>query len=385
MKIFVTGLRGIPEIMGGVEIHCQELMPLIASQRPDWQLNVIGRGPYVAQKRSSYRGVGVRRLPNAKRSSLEAITSTASAILYARMKGADLLHIHGIGPGVLTPFARLLGLKVVVTYHSRNYDHQKWGRFARRVLKLGEYASIRFAHKLIVVAEWMLEDLQRSFPDIASKMVYIPNGVPQLSQSGERPTSYEHLESGYILYVGRIVPEKGLSTLVDALKLANTGRKLVVVGAADHDSEYSRRLALEAGPDVIFLGRQPRSALETLYRRAGVFVLPSSHEGLPLAVIEAASCGTALLMSDIPATRDLKLSKAHYFPAGDAEALAARLNQPFPNLPASEIDRFVQQFDWAQSARATEQIYREVVSATPLRIRAPARQQEVGLTPSDAS
>lgn len=385
MKIFVTGLRGIPDVMGGVEIHCQELLPRIAAQRPDWNLNVVARGPYIGPKSGAYRGIRVRRLPNARSSALEAITSTASAIIYARLKRADLLHIHGIGPGFLTPVARLMGLKVVVTYHSRNYDHQKWGRFAREVLKLGESVSIRFAQKIIVVAEWILEDLRQNFPSHAAKMVYIPNGAPELPASSGTSAASAQLKQGYILYVGRIVQEKGLATLIDAFKRAETGRTLVVAGAADHESEYSRQVVREAGPDVVFLGPQPRSELGALYRGAGLFVLPSFQEGLPLAAIEAASCGTPVLMSDIPAARDLGLANAHYFPTGDVAALAMRLRQPFPELPTAEVNRIVRQFDWSQSARMTERVYLEAAFAKQSATRLAAQHEEPCLRPSDLS
>jgi len=283
--------------------------------------------------------------------------STALGVLYARLKGANVLQIHAIGPGLMTPIARLLGLRTIVTYHSRNYEHGKWGGFAKFMLRQGERMSMTFAQRVIVVAPWLMDELARAYPCHAHKLVYIPNGVPDLPV-GQSTTDFG-LEPGYILAVGRIVPEKGLDYFIEAYRRSGSQRKLVIAGDADHSSPYSRELLACADDRVIFTGRVARDALGKLYREAGVFVLPSYHEGLPISALEAAACGVPMLLSDIPANRDVGLPERNYFPAGDAGHLADLLSKD-PSEFSVDSQAITSRFDWDQAARQTMEILSEV-------------------------
>lgn len=356
MKIFVTGLRGIPHVMGGVESHCEELLPRVNALDPDFEITVLARKRYVPQTVRCYRGVSIRSFPCPRLPSLEAIVATATGVLYAGLKRADLLHIHAIGPGLMTPVARLLGLRVVVTHHSRNYEHGKWGRFARLMLWMGERASIRFAHKVIVVGPWLFKTLADAYPRQAHKFIFIPNGVPDLGNDAAVDEGGEQLEPGYILAVGRIVPEKGFHYLIDAMLATGGDRKLVIVGDADHATPYARQLVAASSERIIFVGRQSRSSLKRIYRNAALFVLPSLHEGLPISPLEAASCGTPILLSDIGPNRDIGLADHHYFRVGNVDELAKRLSEPPQNF-AVDADEIQSRFDWDRIAYATKQIY----------------------------
>jgi glycosyltransferase involved in cell wall biosynthesis len=266
--------------------------------------------------------------------------------------------LHGIGPGLISGLARLLGMRVVVTYHSRNYDHAKWSRIGRLALRLGERTTFRFADKVIVVAAWLEQELALSYAMHRGKLVHIPNGVSELGAEPCYPPSGE-LEAGFVLAVGRLVPEKGFDYLIRAAQAANV--RLVIAGAADHDSAHARDLLASAGDRITFLGRQPRERLRWLYENARLFVLPSFHEGMPLAALEAISCGTPVLLSDIPANRDLALPPDRYFSTGREDILAERLTEAHPSS-----FRFAQtlrkSFDWdeiaAQTVETLEQVAR---------------------------
>lgn len=359
MRLFVTGLRGLPNVMGGVESHCEELLPRIKALRPDWDITVLARAPYVSTPVATHKGVRVRALPAPKRASIEAIVATAIGVLYAFVRRADLLHIHAIGPGLMSPVARLLGLRVVVTCHGRDHQRVKWGGIARRMLRLGERLSVTFANKVIVVSPSVARDLAAAYPRHAHKLVYIPNGMPDLAVGAEEPIEIDGAEPGYVLTVGRIDPGKGLDYLIDGVLAADGAMKLLIVGGADHENDYSRKLMSRASDRVIFAGRQPRAALKGLYERAGIFVLPSFHEGLPISALEAASLGTPTLLSDIEANKAIGLPEHHYFPVGNAEALAERLRQPHR---AFEVDPapIRERFDWERIAKDTEAVYGEV-------------------------
>lgn len=360
--VCVMGLRGIPGVMGGVETHCQELLPRIAQQASEFEIEVIARRPYVPVRHSAYRGVAVTSLFSTKKANSEAFVSTLAGIIHARRRGASFIHIHAIGPALLAPLARLLNLRVLLTHHGTDYDRSKWGFFARSMLRLGEQLGVRYSDAVIAVAPTLTSRLKARFPAHADKIHYVPNGKPEFGPKDALAPVLQQfaLEPGnYILGVGRLVAEKGFDTLIAAARASGTARKLVIVGGADHQSRYSKALLAMAGPDVIFAGVQPRDALQQLYENAALFVLPSAHEGLPISALEAGTLGCPMLLSDIAPNRDLGLAERNYFPVGNVAALAQCLTQP-PEQFAVERALF-DQYDWDQIAAQTLAIYRSVL------------------------
>lgn len=361
MKVAVTGLRGIPGVMGGVETHCEEMLPRVKGLAPDLAITVFARAPYVKKPRYQYRGVSVVSVASPVSVWREAITSTFNAILAARRTNMDIIHIHAIGPALLTPLARLMGLKVVVTHHGEDYNRAKWGRFPRFVLRMGERLGIWFANHVIAVSPSLTTKLQKSFPQSAKRISYIPNGAPELPKApGDALTRFSLQPNDYVLAVGRLVPEKGLHDLVKAHADIDDGRKLVIVGGADHASDYSESLLALANERVIFTGLQDRGTLRELYENAALFVMPSYHEGLPIAALEAGSCSTPMLLSDIQPNRDIGLPEGDYFPVGDTGALGQALNRP-NYLYRVDAAEFRRKFDWDEIALNTSSIYRKIM------------------------
>lgn len=364
-RVAVTGLRGIPGIMGGVETHCEELLPRLHDLDPSLDITVFGRAPYMAAGEQSFGAIRVVPLPAPRRQSLEAIASTLSGIVAARRRGARLIHIHAIGPALLAPFARLLGLKVLVTHHGTDYERAKWGRVARAMLRLGEWSALRTAHAVICVAPSLTARLKARFPGAAGRIHYIPNGAPAMrDDAGGTPDALATLglaPKSYILAVGRLVPEKGFDYLVDAYRRSGSDKALVIVGAADHESEFSAKLLAQGDDRVRFLGQQPRHVLRRLYGDSALFVLPSFHEGLPIVALEAAHCAAPILLSDIEPNLNVGLPPANYFPAGDVEALAAALRGSLDRY-AVDAAAVRQRFDWDDIAARTLAIYQHLLT-----------------------
>jgi glycosyltransferase involved in cell wall biosynthesis len=343
--------------MGGVETHCEELLPRIAAKAPELEIEVVARRPYVADP-TTVGGVRVTPQFSTRGQGTEALTSTLAGILYARRRGARAVHVHAVGPALLTPLARLLGLKVIFTHHGADYDRQKWGPVAKRMLRLGEWLGVRCANGVIVVAPSLAERLKARFPAQAGKIHYVPNGSTVVANSAGQGPILQTLgiePRGYVLTVGRLVPEKGFHLLIDAVERSGSGKKLVIVGGAQHESPYSRGLLDRASPQVIFAGVQDRATLQALYENAELFVLPSLHEGLPISALEAGSAGCPLLLSDIPGNRDLGLAQSHYFKCDDVEDLLRALKVP-PKSYAVSPDDFLR-FDWDQIAAQTLAVY----------------------------
>jgi glycosyltransferase involved in cell wall biosynthesis len=359
IDLCVTGLRGIPGVMGGVETHCEELLPRIAELAPGLSIEVIGRRTFIASAPYDYRGVHVAAVSAPRGASTEALAATFLAVLQAARR-SRAIHIHAIGPALMTPLARLLGLRVIMTHHGDDYDRAKWGRFAKAMLRLGERLGVGCAHQVIAVAPTLAERLKRQFPSRADRIRYVPNGAPDLPAdlASEQVMSRFGLQpKDYILAIGRLVPEKGFDQLVRAFRKAGDGRKLVIVGGDIHGSTFSSELLRQADEHVLFLGAQPRSVLRRLYEDADLFVLPSLHEGLPISALEAAACGTPMLLSDIVPNRDLGLEERNYFRAGDEDTLAAALRRPSSDY-AYDIERMRRAFNWNSIAERTLAVYR---------------------------
>ncbi|MGH6694605.1 glycosyltransferase family 4 protein [Sphingopyxis sp.] len=362
--ICVTGLRGFPHVMGGIESHCEELLPRIKAIWPDHRSVVLGRAPYLPEPVGEHRGVEIIGIPCPRSQNLEAVVSTFLAVLSARRRGAGLIHIHAIGPGLLAPLARLLGLKVVVTHHGTDYHRAKWGLFARTALRAGEWLALSFANRVIAVSPSLAAQLRQSFPKRAHAISYIPNGTSDLPGDADPALVLERLglEAGdFLLAVARLVPEKGLHDLIDAYERSNCTAKLVIAGSADHESGYARELLARASDRVIFAGVQSRATLKCLYDHCALFVMPSYHEGLPIAALEAASCGARMLLSDIPANLDIGLDAANYFPVGDVAALTERLNADCADFQVDR-DAVRARFSWDKAAEDTLDVYRATLA-----------------------
>lgn len=360
MKIVVTGTRGIPNIMGGVETHCEELFPRIAAKGYD--VTVIRRQSYAQDSLTEWKGVALVDVKTPKKKSFEAIIHTFRAINKAKKMKADVLHIHAIGPALLVPYAKLLGMKVVFTHHGMDYDRDKWGFFAKTMLKLGERMGCMFADHVIVISnviKTVVEQKHKRTKNV--HLVY--NGVPQ-PEICSYPEYFEELgieEGKYILGMCRFVPEKNLHHLVEAFsKIESNGCKLVLAGDTDFEDEYSlnlKKTAREQG--VILTGFIKGKKLHSLLTHALCFVLPSSHEGLPIALLEAMSYGINTLVSDIPANKEIGLSPSHYFQCGNIQELSDKLQQ-IAASPQQPIQYDMEKYDWDKIADEVVEIYKNL-------------------------
>lgn len=368
LKVCVVGLRGVPSIMGGVETHCAELYPRLRRLMPEAEFEIIGRAPYTGAAAYEYEGVKVTPLPAARSKHFEALSNSLLGMLYARFRArADLVHVHAIGSGLLTPLARLLGMKAVVTHHGQDYRRQKWSRVAKFALAAGEWIAVLTADRMMIVSRSVAEGLAKRHPQRSPKLAYVPNGMPvptgEAAETETWPQTLERfgVEAGrYVLAVGRLVPEKGFHDLIAAFERADVDLKLVIAGRADHDDAYSRALLEKASDRIVFAGFQNQATLAALYAGAGVFVLPSYHEGLPIVVLEAARYGAPLLISDIGPNLDIGLSPENYFRLGDVDDLRRRLEQPLEPLRV-DAAAIADQFDWDAIAARTAEIYRACV------------------------
>lgn len=362
MKIVVTGTRGIPNIMGGVETHCEELFPRIASLGYD--VTVIRRKSYVHNTLSEWKGVKLVDVETPKKKSFEAIIHTFRATLMAKRLGADIIHIHAIGPALVIPFAKLMGLKVVFTHHGPDYDRDKWGFAAKTMLKLGEKMGCKFADHVIVISD-VIKNLIAQRCGRTKNVHLIYNGVPE-PEICDYPDYFKELgiENGkYILGMCRFVPEKHLHDLVDAyVKLKDEHRiqdgiRLVLAGDTDFEDDYSLGLKQKARENgVVLTGFIRGRKLHSLLTNTMCYSLPSSHEGLPIALLEAMSYKLPVITSAIPANLEVGLDESCYHHVGDVEALAQKVEN-IVNRPLQRIHYDMSKYNWDVIARKVAGIY----------------------------
>ena len=366
LKIFITGTRGIPDIPGGVEKHCQELFPRIAAKGHDVLL--CTRNSYVTLKMDEWYDVKLIGCYAPRIKSLEAIVHTFIALLKARWYCPDVVHIHAIGPSLLTPLARLMGLKVVVTNHGPDYNRQKWGKVAKFMLRLGEKMGGLYANEVIVISS-VIADIIRKRCHRESNLIYNGVTLPEKTEKTDFLSDIGVTRRNYLLAVARFVPEKGLHDLIRAFKAIDSDYKLVIAGEADHETEYSKKLRRMASEDdrIILTGYITGEPLNQVYTYARLFVLPSYHEGLPIVLLEALCYGLPVLVSDIPANKEVELPAERYFRCGDVDDLKKKmevlLEKGLSEEEQQEMrDQIENKYNWNKIAAQTIEVYRKALA-----------------------
>lgn len=350
-EIAVVGLRGFPGIQGGVEKHSEALYPLITSEN----FRVYRRKPYVGNQADGHIFPNIRftDLPSTTIAGFEAFFHTFLCTVSAMVSRPKLVHVHNIGPGLFIPLMKLAGLKVVMTYHSPNYEHSKWGTVARTILRAGEWLSLKFSDRVIFVNKARYEAL----PDkIKEKSTFIPNGITHHERATDDSLVRKHgiIPGKYILAVGRLTPEKGFEYLVEAASKVNQDYKIVIAGGSDNGDEYMHRLKeLDRNDRVVMTGSIQGEELRQIYSHAALFVLSSVNEGFPLVLLEAMDYNLPILASDIPGARLPMLREEHFFPVADPERMAEAINKRLSQVTPLHEEYDLADYDWRKIAEAT--------------------------------
>jgi len=369
LRIFVLGTRGFPGVQGGVEKHGEELYPRLAQL--GYEITVFTRTPYIPKEKrhAEWRGVKFFHLWCPKQKYLEAISHTFLGVLIGGLKSPDLLHIHAIGPSLMVPLAKLFGMRVIVTNHGPDYMRQKWGGLSKIILKLGEFSGAKFCDKMIVISKGIKELVEKKYGRQDLELIFNGVNLPEVLPPGETLSKYGLTPKQYAFTASRFVPEKGLHDLIQAyLKLKDPPFKLAIAGDADHETEYSRSLK-KLGKEkegIVLTGFISGRPLAELFSNAGLFVLPSYYEGLPIALLEALSYGLPVLVSDIPANREVPLPDFRFFPVGEieklAQGMAGLLKMGISHGEKMRNQTFlINNYDWDIIAKKTHQIYTSIL------------------------
>ena len=374
VRIAFIGQRGVPATIGGIEHHVEEIGSRLAAR--GHEVTVYTRGNYGGTRVREHRGMRVRYVPTAPTKHLEALVhsglSTVAAMLPSQ-HSAHILHYHAIGPSVFTPLPRLLSnRRVVLTVHGLDYDRDKWGPGARTALRTAGWISAHVPHATITVSANLADYYRQRYGREAH---HIRNGVTApVVRAPRLITERWGLRGGdYVLFVGRLVPEKAPELLMAGFRGVDTSTRLVVAGGSSFTDDYVRTLETASALDsrILMAGSVYGELLQELYSNAAAFVLPSKLEGLPLTLLEAASYRIPLIASDIPPHREVIGQDGpggRLFSSGDAAALRDTLSSVLGSLAgeregAREVgDRVVREYDWDEATDATEDVYARLLA-----------------------
>lgn len=331
MKIAMIGQKGVPSHFGGIETHVTELATRLV--REGHEVFAYARPWYSKEKSNKFNGINIKLLPSINTKHLDAISHTFLSILHACfVLRPDVIHIHGVGPSLLSWLPKILRPNAVVisTFHCIDRHHAKWGSIAREALKLGEKMSVRHSDETIAVSKVLTNYIALNYGERVS---HIPNGITPVRVSVDDIVlePFGLRSYGYISMVSRLVKHKGVHTLIDAWKLARSKNpqalkdlKLAIVGGSAFTDDYVEALHKQAEGDdsIVFTGYQTGEALEALFAGSKFIVHPSTSEGLPISVLEAMSYGKAVIASDIPENMEVVKDHGVPFTTGSVDELA---------------------------------------------------------------
>jgi len=365
MRIAMLGQKAVPSRAGGVEVVVEALATRMVAA--GHQVTCYNRRSDALEAR--YKGVVLKQVPTVKGKGLAAVSSSFFAALYASLSDAQIIHIHAEGPAFMSWLPKLFGKTVVVTIHGLDWQRAKWKNgLGARYIHLGEMAAVHFADSIIVLSR----NLQRYFADTHHReTVLIPNGMEQPEKS-VHPLPFGLQKDGYLLFMGRLVPEKGIHTLIEAFIGCHTDKKLVIAGESSDSDGYVQSLRTLAEKDsrILFAGFAENGLRQALYANAYCYVQPSQLEGMSLSLLEAMGYGNCCIVSDIPECREVVEAAAVVVPAGDAGALRKQLQRLCDSPEEVQLYKEASAClaagkpDWSAVAEKTLAVYREALGGT---------------------
>lgn len=369
MKIAMIGHKRIPSREGGVEIVVEQLSKRLVELGND--VTAYNRsGGHVSGSEFSHEalnefcGIKIKTVKTPQSKALNAFVYSFFATVKALFGRYDVIHYHAEGPAAMCFIPKLFKIRTVVTIHGLDWQRSKWGGFAAKYLKFGEKIAAKHADEIIVLSHAVQDYFKNTY---GRETVYIPNGIepPEPVGSAVIEEKYGIEKDKYILYLGRIVPEKGIHYLMDAYAEIKCDMPLVIAGGSSHSQEYFNSLKAKAnGKNIIFTDFVEGEALKSLYSNAYIYVLPSDLEGMPISLLEAMSYSNCCLTSDIPECTEVCGENAVYFKKGDIQSLKEKLEELISNPQAvqkykSEASQYIlSRYNWNNVTQKTLALYK---------------------------
>ena len=371
LNIAMLGQKHVPSREGGVEIVVEELSTRMVQRGHDVTCynrkgHHISGKEFDSKKLREYKGVKLKSVFTINRKGLAAMSSSLFASIKVALGRYDVVHYHAEGPCGMLWFPRLFGKRCIATIHGIDWQRAKWNGFATKYIRFGERIAAKCADEIIVLSRHVQDYFYETYN---RKTVFIPNGVnkPEIKEADLIKDRWGLEKDSYILFLGRLVPEKGITYLLKAFRGGHTDKKLVISGGSSDTEDFEKELRKLAEDDerIIFTGFTEGQELEELYSNAYIYVLPSDLEGMPLSLLEAMSYGNCCLTSDIPECTEVVEDKAVIFKKGDIEDLRAKLQylSDNPDIVQSYKETasgfICNKYNWEDIVDKTLELYKE--------------------------
>lgn len=354
---------------GGIEIVVKELCTRMAKN--GYTVTCYNRsGHHVSgaeyDKKTEYEGINQKCVPTIEKKGLAAVSSSFFAALYSAFGKYNVVHIHAEGPAFFSWLPKLLGKRVIVTVHGLDWQREKWkSGFGSKFIKQGEKNAVKYADEIIVLSKGVDDYFRNQY---GRETRFIPNGVnrPEIRKAELITDKFGLTKDSYILFLGRLVPEKGIRYLVEAFKNVKTEKKLVIAGGSSDTDSFMKELKELAKDDkrIIFTGFVQGQMLEELYSNAYIYTLPSDLEGMPLSLLEAMSYGNCCLVSDIQECTEVVEDKALIFKKSNVQDLQNKLQEACDRtekvmeLKQQAADYICKKYNWDDVVEETLKLYR---------------------------
>lgn len=370
LNIAMLGHKRIPSREGGIEIVVEELSTRMV-KRGHRVTCFNRRGHHISGKKfdsgnlKEYKGIRIKSVFTINAKGLAAMSSSFFAAFEAAIGKYDVVHFHAEGPCAMIWLPKLFGKRCVATIHGIDWARSKWKGFAKEYIKFGERMAVKYADGIIVLSKGVQEYFQNEYN---RKTVYIPNGVnkPEAKPADLITKEYGLRKNSFILFLARLVPEKGLQYLIEAFKHIQTEKKLVIAGGSSDSDDFMKQVQGMAAGDsrIIFTGFVQGQILDELYSNAYIYCLPSDLEGMPLSLLEAMSYGNCCLTSNIAECAEVVEDKAVLFQKGNVTSLQERLEELCQHPECVEQYKkgaaafICNKYDWDKVVQETLEIYR---------------------------
>ena len=371
LNIAMLGHKRIPSREGGIEIVVEELSTRMV--KLGHSVTCFNRsGHHVSGKEfdgrsiKEYKGVKLKPVITINRKGLAAMTSSFFGAICAAFGKYDVVHFHAEGPCAMLWLPKLFGKRCIATIHGIDWQRAKWGGFASKYIKFGEKVAAKYADEIIVLSKGVKEYFRKEY---GRETRFIPNGVnrPVIKKAETIKEKYGLDKDEYILYLGRLVPEKGITYLIEAFKGIKTDKKLVIAGGSSDTDVFSQELKKLAEGDnrIVFTGFVQGQLLEELYSNAYIYCLPSDLEGMPLSLLEAMSYGNCCLVSDIDECASVIEDKGVVFRRADTEDLREKLEwligyeEKVEKYKAEAAEFICSKYNWDDVVEETLDLYKK--------------------------
>lgn len=367
IKIAMIGPKTIPSKLGGIEVHVEEIVKRLVERGYD--VIVYCRSNYSNANLKNYKGVHLKYMPSINTKHLDTITYSIFSSVNCIFNNYDIVHYHALGPSLLSFLPRIFGKKVVSTVHRLDWKGSKWNKIAKLILKIGEKATVIFPNKVIVVSKTLKKYYEKKYNN---NPIYIPNGIEERKiEISTKEINLCGLEKNeYILFLARLVPEKGAHYLIDAYNKLNTNKKLVIAGGSSHSDKYVESLhdKSKENKNIIFTGFVEGKILDELYQNAYIYILPSETEGLPISLLEALSYGQCCLVSDIEENLEVIDNYGYKFESKNIESLYKNLKYLLENekevikLKKESKEYILNKYNWDNIVEQLDKVYTEMLN-----------------------